>query len=156
MGFQNPFERLNFPHAKCYMSGIQSSGNCVPNSQILTRVAVEKKLLVGNGHTFYHATCCQIVLGGNGKWEMGNVSNLDSLLVACGKCHPLSLEHRKLQGPKKPAGNSSEQHAADGKRRLSSALCFHSQVNRIHLFSLPTQLGNRKREIGSRPLSLRC
>ena len=37
------------------------------------------KLLVGNGHTFYHATCCQIVLCGNGKWEMGNVNNLDSL-----------------------------------------------------------------------------
>ena len=86
---------------------------------------------------------------GSGKWEMS------ATWAPCGKCHPLSLEHRKLQGPKMPAGNSSEQHAADGKRRLSSALCFHSQVNRMHLFSLPTQLGNRKREIGSRPLSLR-
>ena len=92
MGLQNPFERLNFLHVKCYMSGIQSSGNCVPNSQILTRAAVGN-CSWENGHTFYYATCYQIVLGGNGKWEM-------QLGLLVGNATPYPLSTGNCRGPK--------------------------------------------------------
>ena len=96
MGLQNPFERLNFPHAKCYMSGIQSSGNCVPISQILTRVAVGN-CPWENGHTFYHVTMLSSSVGW--KWEVGNGKCLQLGLLV-GNATPYPLSTGNCRGPK--------------------------------------------------------
>ena len=88
------------------------------------------------------------------KWEVGN-GKCQQLGLLVGNATPYPLSTGNCRGPKCQL-EIHQSNTPQMEREGCRVLCvFTAKLTELHVFSLPTQVGNRKREIGSRPLSLR-